>query len=79
MAGLEHYDKIITKNCNDIIESATRVRDLEIRDPQTVRELGVNASRAWGDVTKAAQIVDSEGAWGELEALRAKQNGQGGC
>jgi hypothetical protein len=73
MSGLESLDSTIIKHCNEIIDSATRIKDLEIRDPQTIHQLGTNASRGWGEVTKAARIIDSEGAWGEVESLRAKQ------
>jgi hypothetical protein len=74
MAGLEHYDRIITQHCNDVIETATKVRDLQVRDPEQVRLLGNVASRKLGEVTEAVYVVAKEGAFGELEALRKKQS-----
>lgn len=77
MAGLEYYDKIITEHCNDVIETATKVRDLQVRDPEHVRLLGNVASRKLGEVTDAIYVLAKEDAFGEVESLRSAKQQRG--
>lgn len=70
MPGLQRLGRIIEESCDEAIDKATRIKNLQ--DPERARKFGAEASRATISTALTASPSAREDGFSELDRMRAE-------